>query len=299
VAVLEVAVIGAGPAGIAAAIQLKRQGIAFRIWERDKIGGLIWNAHLVENYPGFPRGISGPELAKLFKKQLDRLGVRVEFHGVLELDYSRGLFSIHTLTGIMSSRFCVVATGTEPRPLPRTLVAQDAQDRIFYEIAPLAGASGKRIAVIGAGDVAFDYALSLSRRNKVVILNRGRETKCLSLLRARVKNHPQITYRPNSRVENIRRTRTGLRLGCTNRQGKHGLEVSYLVAAIGREPRLDFLGPALRRSRPALQASGRLYLVGDVSHSSCRQTAMAVGDGIRAALNIARGVAGNKKGAPS
>jgi len=286
--VLEVAVIGAGPAGAAAAIQLKRQGIAFRIWERDKIGGLVRNAHLVENYPGFPRGISGLDLAQLFKKQLDRLGVRVEFHDVLELDYGRGLFSIRTPRGVLSSRICVVATGTEPRRLPETLVAQDAQDRVFYEITPLAGASGKRIAVIGAGDAAFDYALSLARRNEVVILNRGRETKCLALLKARVKGHPKITYRPNSRVETIQRTKTGLRLSCSGRPGKFNTEVSYLVAAIGREPRLDFWGPALRRTRPALQASRRLYLVGDVSHGSFRQTAMAVGDGIRAALDIAR-----------
>ncbi|MGB9004595.1 MAG: NAD(P)/FAD-dependent oxidoreductase [Candidatus Aminicenantales bacterium] len=286
--VLEVAVIGAGPAGVAAAIQLKRQGIAFRIWERDKIGGLLRNAHLVENYPGFPRGISGPALARLFKKQLDRLGVRVEFHDVLELDYGRGLFSIRTPTGILSSRICVVATGTEPRRLPETLVAQDAQDRVFYEITPLAGASGKRIPVIGAGDAAFDYALSLARRNEVVILNRGRETKCLPLLKARVKGHPGIAYQSNSRVENIQRTKTGLRLSCSGRRGKFSLEVSCLVAAIGREPRLDFLGPALRRTRPALQASRRLYLVGDVGHGSFRQTAMAVGDGIRAALDIAR-----------
>jgi len=286
--VLEVAVIGAGPAGAAAAIQLKRQGIAFRIWERDKIGGLLRNAHLVENYPGFPRGISGPDLAQLFKKQLDRLGVRVEFYDVLELDYVRGLFSIRTPRGVLSSRICVVATGTEPRRLPETLVAQDAQDRVFYEITHLARASGKRIAVIGAGDAAFDYALSLARRNEVVILNRGRETKCLALLRARVKGLPGIAYRPNSRVETIQRTKTGLRLGCSGRRGKFSTEVSYLVAAIGREPRLDFWGSTLRRTRPALQASRRLYLVGDASHSSFRQTAMAVGDGIKAALDIAR-----------
>jgi thioredoxin reductase len=286
--VLEVAVIGAGPAGAAAAIQLKRQGIAFRIWERDKIGGLVRNAHLVENYPGFPRGISGPDLAQLFKKQLDRLGVRVEFQDVLELDYGRGLFSIRTPTGVLSSRVCIVATGTEPCRLPETLVAQDAQDRVFYEITPLAGASGKRIAVIGAGDAAFDYALSLARRNEVVILNRGRETKCLPLLKTRVKGHPKITYRPNSRVETIQRTKTGLRLSCSGRPGKFSTEVSCLVAAIGREPRLSFLGPALRRSRTAIQASRRLYLVGDVNHSSFRQTAVAVGDGIKAALDIAR-----------
>jgi thioredoxin reductase len=286
--VLEVAVIGAGPAGAAAAIQLKRQGIAFRIWERDKIGGLVRNAHLVENYPGFPRGISGPDLAGLFKKQLALLGIRVEFHDVLELDYGRGLFSIRTPDGVRFSRVCIVATGTEPRRLPETLVAQDAQDRVFYEITRLAGASGKRMAVVGAGDAAFDYALSLSRRNEVVILNRGRETKCLALLKARVKGHPGIAYRPNSRLENIQRTKTGLRLICSGRPGKFNTEVSYLVVAIGREPRLDFFGPALRRSGPALQASRRLYLVGDVSHSSSRQTAMAVGDGIRAALDITR-----------
>jgi thioredoxin reductase (NADPH) len=189
--VLEVAIIGAGPAGAAAAVQLRRQGIAFRIWERDEVGGLLRNAHLVENYPGFPRGISGPDLARLIGKQLDRLAVRVEFQEVLKLDYVRGLFSIRTRAGGASSRICIVATGTKPLRLPETLVGRDVRDRVFYEIAPLAGVSGKKIAVVGAGDAAFDYALSLARRNEVVILNRGRETKCLPLLEARVKVHPR------------------------------------------------------------------------------------------------------------
>ncbi len=295
-AVLEVAVIGAGPAGIAAAIQLKRQGIVFRIWEADKVGGQVRNAFLVENYPGFPRGISGPVLVRRLKKHLEGHGIRVDPQGVLALDYGRGLFSVRTPAGAVPARRCIVATGTRPLQLPEALAGRDVQSRIFYEITPLARTARKKIAVVGAGDVAFDYALNLSRRNKVLIFNRAGRPKCLPLLQARAKARPGIVYRPDIRLESIRPTAAGLRLGLLGRAGRFRTEVACLLAAIGREPRLDFLGPTLRRSQASLLASGKLYLAGDVANSPCRQTAMAVGDGIRAALKIARDMAGEKKG---
>jgi len=84
---VDVAIIGAGPVGIAAAIQLKRYDIEFMIFEKGKIGGLLRNANLVENYLGFPRGIRGRELVELFKEQLKNAGVKVQFEMVRELDY--------------------------------------------------------------------------------------------------------------------------------------------------------------------------------------------------------------------
>jgi thioredoxin reductase (NADPH) len=73
----EVAIVGAGPAGMTAAIQLKRYGIPFVLLEKERIGGLLWNANLVENYPGFPAGVSGPKLVGLIEKQMERVGVEV------------------------------------------------------------------------------------------------------------------------------------------------------------------------------------------------------------------------------
>jgi len=81
----DVVIIGAGPAGISAAIQLKRYGIEPTLLEKEEIGGLLKNANLVENYPGFPNGVPGPELVKLFKKQLENAQIKVHFEKVLKL----------------------------------------------------------------------------------------------------------------------------------------------------------------------------------------------------------------------
>ncbi len=75
----EVIIIGAGPAGMTAAIQLKRYGIPFVLLEKERVGGLLWNANLVENYPGFPAGVSGPRLVGLIEKQMERIGRRCYF----------------------------------------------------------------------------------------------------------------------------------------------------------------------------------------------------------------------------
>ena len=83
----DIVIIGAGPAGIAAAIQLKRTGIDFQILEKDRIGGLLWHANFVENYPGFPSGVSGPDLVKCFKLHLKQLNIEVQKTDVKKVKY--------------------------------------------------------------------------------------------------------------------------------------------------------------------------------------------------------------------
>ena len=91
-----VAIIGAGPAGITAAIQLKRYGLSPMLFEKEAIGGLLRNANWVENYPGFPNGISGLKLTRLMAQQLKTVGVEGFFEEVLELDYAKEVFTLET-----------------------------------------------------------------------------------------------------------------------------------------------------------------------------------------------------------
>lgn len=280
----DVTIIGAGPAGIAAAIQLKRYGIDPLLLEAHRVGGLLWNANLVENYPGFPNGIPGPELVKLFQAQLEESGVHVHKALVCRLSFSEseGLFLVETTNEKFHSKLAIVATGTKPEEYPLAhSCPSEAKERIYYEVYPLLGLKGKKIVIIGAGDAAFDYALNLARSNEVVILNRSKRIKALPLLVHRVSTSPRIAYRENTEVVKIMADADGLRLECTDRVGRFILKAHHLLCALGRRPRLELLDGDLRLK---VKGRGLLYFIGDAKNGHYRQTAIAVGDGIHAAM---------------
>jgi thioredoxin reductase (NADPH) len=280
----DVTIIGAGPAGIATAIQLKRSGIPPLLLEKSHIGGLLVNANLVENYPGFPQGISGVDLVKLFAAQLERTGQKASFEEVQKLDYGDD-FLIQTSQRELHSRIVVIASGTKAREIDFPV---EARDRVFYEVRHIAGVEAKKIAIIGAGDAAFDYALNLSLQNEVTILNRSRALKCLPLLWERAQKSPRIAYKENAVVKAIKRTSEGLTLIYENPQGEWELQADYVIFAIGRKAQLDYLAPKLNKKASELEKSGLLYLVGDVKNENFRQTSIAVGDGVHAAMKIYR-----------
>jgi thioredoxin reductase len=290
----KVLIIGAGPAGIATAIQLHRHGVDTMIFERDEIGGLLRNAYLVENYPGFPEGISGPDLVERFKKQLEKAGVKIRFDKVHKLNYSGQKFLLEADQGATSAAVTVVATGTRPRKITLPPAAEDLGDRIFYEVHPLMDIKGKKIVILGAGDAAFDYALNLSRKNEVIILNRSQRARCLLLLWERCLGSEKVSYRDGISLRDLSEEGTGLVLDCANQNDpkKERIYADYLVVAAGREPCLDFLNGHLRRNLPGLLKAGKLHMVGDVKNDRYRQTAICVGDGVRAAMEICETIAG-------
>ncbi len=155
-----VAIIGAGPAGVAAAIQLKRYGIEPILFEKEEVGGLLKNANLVENYPGFPRGISGKSLVELFKSQVKSYKIRVVYEQVERLSYNYGEFDIDTSKRKFASKTVIIASGTKPRRIESMDKGLKGK-HVFYDIYSISKVKGKRIAIIGAGDIAFDYALTL------------------------------------------------------------------------------------------------------------------------------------------
>lgn len=284
----DVVIIGCGPAGAAAAIQLCRSGIGLVVFERDDVGGLVRNANLVENYPGFPGGIVGIELARLIERQLELTNVAISFEEVFSLRHENGLFIAETASGLTRARFAIVASGTKPRRLADVDIEERAEKNIFSEVYPLLDVSGKRIIIIGAGDAAFDYALNLSRNNYVTILNRSEVTRCLPLLMERCGAVESIRYLENHPVVKV--GVEGTSLAVTALDVKDGSEAvfraDYLVTAIGREPNLDFIEEGLLKKADGLKKDGRLFMIGDVINSPHRQVTISVGDGVRAAMEI-------------
>ena len=293
----DVVIIGAGPAGIAMAIQLKRHGIEPVILEKGEIGGLLKNANLVENYPGFPDGISGPNLIELLGSQLANAGVTVSFERVLELEHEDGAFLTKTNRRTLRSSIVVIASGTKPKRVSEIRITDGIENRIFYEVYPIRGIQNKRVAIIGAGDAAFDYALGLSQNNEVTILNRGEQDRCIQVLRDRCMKSEAISYLTNASVREVTGKGNGLLLSCLNgdNQKEHQIYADYLVIAAGREPCLDFLGDELRNSSEDLIRRSKLYVIGDVKNKAFRQTAICVGDGVIAAMQICRKVRGEDR----
>jgi len=280
----KVLIIGAGPAGIAAAIYLQRAGVDFILVEKSAVGGLIVNANCVENYPGFPNGISGVKFAELLRRHIQRWKILVHIEEILRLDFSNEVFIAETTENIYLAEYVIRATGTEPKQIEISGSCDVDIQLISYEIRQILTVSGERIAIVGAGDAAFDYALTLSERNSVLILNRTDSTKCLSLLKERVKKIPKIEYRSNITISKISQE-TGI-LTLHFQQNVVRENVHRLVIAIGREARANFLENNLCEHVPSLREQNRFFTVGDAVNGDFRQTSIAVGDGVRAAMSI-------------
>ncbi len=284
----DIVIIGAGPAGIATGIQLKRYGFNPVILEKNKVGGLLWNAHLVDNYPGFPGGVSGSVLASLFEEQSSACSLNFMPEEVTSIDYDGGMFNIETSHRTLYSHTVVIAAGTKPIEFADLEISGDISDRVFYEVYPLANESDKKIIIVGGGDAAFDYALNLAESNEVLILNRGAETKCLPLLRQKAEDSSRITYQPYSTVSGIAKETSGqLTARYDTPEGERSIKCDYLIIAIGREPQMQYITDRMKKNMAELEDRGMLYFAGDIKNDRYRQTAIAVGNGIMAAMQIA------------
>jgi len=288
---VKVAIIGAGPAGIACAIQLKRSGIETIVLEKNQIGGLLRNANLVENYPGFGSGITGLELVAKFKESLDINGVSIIPARAEKISRIDNHFYIETDKVIFKSEILVVATGTTAKTVD--IHSHIPQEKVFYEIAELnkikTQALDKKFVVVGAGDAAFDYALNLVENfaaEKLVILNRGTKTKCLWALEEKVSKCEKIRCFNNIQINKIKDTENGLVVSCFNGTDNLDFYPDYILFAIGRNPCNEFLDKEIIDSSNDLEKEGLLYFIGDVANGLKRQTVIAVADGVKAAMKI-------------
>ncbi len=284
----EVAIVGAGPAGIATAIQLRRSGVDFSIFEERQIGGLLLNAHLIENYPGFPLGISGPELVERLGRQLERWEIQPISDRVEQAEYRDGSFFISAGNLKLTSHMLVVASGTVAEQISDPLIPEHIQDHVYYEVHPLKNLRGRHVVIVGAGDAAFDYAMSLAEHNHITILCRGNDSSCLSLLSQRAKKTSNIEIQQQIRIQAIEQNqgRFTFHVIEEGKSQERRVVADFILVAIGRRPALNYLAPSISNMKENLVRDGYLYFVGDVKNQLYRQTGICVGDGIKAAMQI-------------
>lgn len=284
----EVAIIGAGPAGMACSMQLSRYGIIPLLFERDIPGGLLKNANLVENYPGFPDGISGISLAGKMTRQLEISNVPVIQENVIKVTLQNESFRIETNLHEYLSKTLVIASGTAPVEWNEFIIPGEIKSKVFYEVYAIRNVRDSEIIIIGAGDAAFDYAIQIAHNNKVKIMNRSDRVKCLPLLWRRAKGIEQISYYEKYKLVKviIDESSSSLKLLFETSKEMESLLADYIIFAIGRRPEISFTDPDLLNHLDELQKLGKLFLIGDVKNDLMRQASIAAGDGIKTAMEI-------------
>lgn len=281
----KVIIVGGGPAGISCAIELFHYGIEPLIIERERVGGLLWKAGLIRNYPGFPLGIYGKELASLFASQLYKFNPQILQDNVEIIVNEGEQFLIETEKAKFYSDIVVIASGTRPKKLPESLLINSP--KLIYDISTLEHCSNKRILIIGGGDIGFDYGLRLVEyNNEVIIVTHGAVVRCNNLLKreAELKGiHIVNNFKLVRILENIGSI---IVVGYKKEiEMEVEIEVDFVLVAIGREPEIDFL--KLTDDLKSRYLNNKLYLIGDVKGDIYRQTAIAVGEGVKAAMQIA------------
>ncbi len=271
---VKVSVIGAGPAGIAAAQQCIREGIdELVLIEKGKPGGLIHYANRIENFPGFI-GKSGKDMAEELEYVITDYGIDLIDREVKSIRREDGSFTVSDGRRDIYSEYLVLATGTKPKPL--------GIDGEIYE-PTLGDYSERNVVVIGGGDVAYDYALRLKGSGAQVTILRRSEPKALKTLVEEVEAEGIGDI--NDDLDGWKKTEDGYLLRCK----EETLECDMVVAAVGREPvlpEMDFSFSYIKYPMGATDVEN-LYVIGSLMLGVYRQASLSWGMGIAAGMNIA------------
>ena len=295
-------IIGAGPAGLAAAVMARRAGLDPLVLEKAHSGGTLRTARWVENYPGFPQGVEGWHLAEQIVHQADTFQVRAVRAVVSRIErLPGGGFALDTGTSQLQAKAVIAAWGARWRALGILGEAEAMGSRVFNTMADYTEVAGQNIAkrdilVIGGGDVALDQAMALADRGaRVTLAVRSGRLAAAEHLVHQIER-ARVSVRLNCVAESFDLAANALRVACSEEgQVREDAYHAVLVCA-GREPDTSLL-PAAAGDPLQADAWGRtrlpgLYVAGDLRRGPDRHTAIAVGDGQAAALDAIRYIRG-------
>lgn len=303
-------IIGSGPAGYTAAIYASRAQLSPIMITGKEVGGQLIRTTQVENFPGFPDGILGPELMERMKTQAERFGTRFFSDDVVSVDVSERPFVVKTAAEEFQADALIISTGASVRWLQvpgeeeykgRGVSACATCDGFFFR--------GKDVAVVGGGDVAVEEALTLRKfAKKIVMLVRDGTLNASKIMQERVLNDPQVSILWNVDIKEILgngKTMTGLRVVNNKTQEEQSLDLQGLFVAIGYKPNtklfqgkldLDQAGYIVTDSKTTQTSADGIFACGDMADPRYRQAISAAGTGCMAAIDAERYLGGIKAG---
>ena len=307
-----VIIIGSGPAAYTAALYTSRANLKPLILEGDGFhatagvpGGQLMITTEVENYPGFPKGIQGPELMRLMREQTERFGTRIEPGWIQKVDVSRRPFKMFTEEGkTYEAKAVIVATGAGAKflgiPSEKALMNKGVSACATCDGA-LPIFRNKEIAVVGGGDTAVEEATYLTRfASKVTIVHRREELRASKIMQDKAKKNPKMAFAWNSVVSEVLGTEagkvTGLKLKDVKTNQERTLPVTGVFIAIGHEPNTSFLKGAVdldekgyvKVSRGTYTSVEGVFAAGDCVDHVYRQAVTAAGQGCMSAIDVER-----------
>lgn len=300
---LDVIIIGSGPAGYTAAIYTGRANLKTLVLEGIERGGQLMTTTDIENFPGFPESMAGPDLMEQMRKQAERFGAQLVTNLVDKVDFSQAPFKVWAGEKEYQAKTIIVATGASARYLGlpseekykgRGVSACATCDGFFYR--------GKKVIVVGGGDTAMEEANFLTRfAEKVYLVHRRNEFRASKIMTERVQKNPKIEILTPKVIEEV----LGNEKGAVNAVKLKDMQTSEIsempidgvFVAIGHKPNTDIFKDWLEMdntgyllTQPNRMATARagIFAAGDVQDAYYRQAVTAAGSGCQAALEAER-----------